>query len=233
LAGGHEPAGGGLRGPAGRELGGRGTGTADPGGTDGLPAGGPLGEGGPAGSFPGAGRPGAGRPGAGRPGAGAGALPGRADVTQPGSAEGGPGGGTGSTSLTSAERQLFDYVSAREDGAKYLLAVQSWTEASPFIVATGREVMPIGGFSGSVPSPPLARFRELIRTGQLRFVLLDEAAGNLASGSNTSGGTQASLIASWVERTCTKVPAKDYGSTSGARATRGGTTGTLYACSRA
>jgi 4-amino-4-deoxy-L-arabinose transferase-like glycosyltransferase len=225
LAGGHEPAGGGLRGPAGRELGGRGTGTADPGGTDGLPAGGPLGEGGPAGSFPGAGRPGAGRP-----GAGAGALPGRADVTQPGSAEGGPGGGTGSTSLTSAERELFDYVSAREDGAKYLLAVQSWTEASPYIVATGQEVMPIGGFSGSVPSPTLARLRALVRTGQLRFVLLDGAAGNLANGPNTAGGTQASLIASWVERTCAKVPAKEY--SSARRPATANATGTLYACGR-
>jgi 4-amino-4-deoxy-L-arabinose transferase-like glycosyltransferase len=51
------------------------------------------------------------------------------------------------------------------------MAVDSWESASPYILATGQEVMPMGGFSGSVPSPTLAAVKELVRTGQLKFFL--------------------------------------------------------------
>jgi hypothetical protein len=47
--------------------------------------------------------------------------------------------------------------------------------------------MPMGGFSGSVPEPTLARVKQLVATGQLRFFLLGGAGGfGAASG---SGGT--------------------------------------------
>ena len=91
---------------------------------------------------------------------------------------GGPGGGIfGSTSLTASQQQLYRYVSAHRDGAGYLLAVSSWSEASAYILATGQEVMPMGGFSGSVPEPTLARVKQLVATGQLRFFLLGGAGG--------------------------------------------------------
>ena len=82
--------------------------------------------------------------------------------------------------LTSAEQRLYDYVSAHRDGASYLMAVGSWEEASPYILATGQEVMPMGGFSGTVPSPTLAAVKHLVRTGQLRFFLI--------SGTGTGAG---------------------------------------------
>src|SRR6202035_4398066 len=106
------------------------------------------------------------------------------DVTYAGSsfnATAGPAGGTGglgagggigasaTVTLTSAEQRLYDYVSAHRDGASYLMAVGSWEEASPYILATGQEVMPMGGFSGTVPSPTLSAVKDLVRTGQLRF----------------------------------------------------------------
>ena len=50
-------------------------------------------------------------------------------------------GGIGSSAtatLTSAERRLYDYVSAHRDGASYLMAVDSWESASPYILATGQ-----------------------------------------------------------------------------------------------
>jgi len=87
----------------------------------------------------------------------------------------GAGGGIGASAtvtLTSAELRLYDYVSAHRDGASYLMAVASWEEASPYILATGQEVMPMGGFSGTVPSPTLAAVKQLVRTGQLRFFLI-------------------------------------------------------------
>ncbi len=65
---------------------------------------------------------------------------------------GGAGGMMGATTaLSSSEQQIYRYVSAHRDGASYPLAVSSWIQASPYIEATGQEVMPMGGFGGGGP----------------------------------------------------------------------------------
>ena len=95
-----------------------------------------------------------------------------------GGGDGGGGGGIGgiaataTITLSAAQQQIYDYVSAHRDGAGYLMAVGSWDTAAPYIVATGQEVMPMGGFSGTVPEPTLAKVQNLVRTGQLRFFLI-------------------------------------------------------------
>jgi 4-amino-4-deoxy-L-arabinose transferase-like glycosyltransferase len=99
------------------------------------------------------------------------------------------------------------------------MAVSSWSEASPYILSTGQEVMPMGGFSGSVPEPTLARVKELVSSGQLRFFLLS-GSGGAAGGGFGGGGTTAQTIASWVQNACRTVPARDYGSSAE----------TLYVC---
>jgi 4-amino-4-deoxy-L-arabinose transferase-like glycosyltransferase len=136
---------------------------------------------------------------------------------------GGLGGGIfGSTSLAASQQKLYRYVSAHRGGAGYLLAVSSWSEASAYILATGQEVMPMGGFSGSVPEPTLARVKQLVATGQLRFFLLGGADGFGGPGRGGTGST-ASQVTGWVESSCATVPATDYGSASGSG-------GTLYVC---
>ncbi|MGD0555154.1 MAG: glycosyltransferase family 39 protein [Streptosporangiaceae bacterium] len=137
---------------------------------------------------------------------------------------GGAGGGitnSATTTLTTAEQDIYHYVEANRDGASYLMAVASWETASPYILATGQEVMPMGGFSGSVPEPTLAKVEELVHTGQLRFFLLDSSTG---TGTGFGGGTDSTstTISTWVEKSCSTVPAKDYD----------GSTDTLYVCSR-
>jgi 4-amino-4-deoxy-L-arabinose transferase-like glycosyltransferase len=47
----------------------------------------------------------------------------------------------------------------------YLMATQTAVLAAPFIWASGREVVPIGGFTGTIPAPTLATLQDLIRTG--------------------------------------------------------------------
>ncbi len=47
----------------------------------------------------------------------------------------------------------------------YLMATQTAVLAAPFIWASGREVVPIGGFTGTIPEPTLATLQGLIRTG--------------------------------------------------------------------
>ena len=187
--------------------------------TAGLPGGGA-----PGGELPGGGPPGGGFPGGGEGDPGEpGGFGGPGGLGRAGGPGGGLGGGIfGSTSLTASQQQLYRYVSAHRDGAGYLLAVSSWSEASAYILATGQEVMPMGGFSGSVPEPTLARVKQLVAAGQLRFFLLGGAGGFAGPGRGGAGGT-ATQVASWVESSCAAVPAADYGAASGG-------TETLYAC---
>jgi 4-amino-4-deoxy-L-arabinose transferase-like glycosyltransferase len=140
---------------------------------------------------------------------------------------GGAGGiqGSATTTLTSSEKAIYDYVSAHRDGASYLFAVSSWETASPYIEATGQEVMPMGGFSGSVPEPTLAHVEQLVKSGQLKFFLLDGTGTGGGFGGRGGTGSTVAAIESWVEQTCRTIPAQDYaGPTSGSGAT-------LYACS--
>ena len=185
-------------------------GTAPGGQTEGFPGGGPSG-GGPGGEFSG-----------GRGERGTGERDGFGGAGGPGGGGRSGGGIFGSTSLTASQQQLYRYVSAHRDGAGYLLAVSSWSQASAYILATGQEIMPMGGFSGSVPEPTLARVRQLVATGQLRFFLLGGTGGFGGPGRGGAGGT-AAQVTSWVESACAAVPAADYGGTSGSAET-------LYAC---
>lgn len=186
------------------------------------------------GGFSAGGAPGGGFGGApsGAPG-GFGRVPGGATGGGFGRAAGGaPGGGFGgmmgaTESMTSAERQIYGYVTAHRDGASYLMAVGSWSQAAPYIDSAGQEVMPMGGFSGSVPEPTLAQARRLVSSGQLRFFLLNNAnsAGGFGGFMGRGSSPAVKSIESWVEKTCAAVPPRDYGGTSAAGQT-------LYECQR-
>jgi hypothetical protein len=52
-----------------------------------------------------------------------------------------------------------------------LLATQSAAVASVFSYPTGQEVLPIGGFTGTGPTPTLGQLREEIATGRFHLVL--------------------------------------------------------------
>jgi 4-amino-4-deoxy-L-arabinose transferase-like glycosyltransferase len=166
---------------------------------------------------------------------GGGAVPGGGDFPR----EGFPGGGSGtggapggagggilgstSTTLTSGEEALYQYLTAHRDGATYLFAVQGWTSAAPYILATGQQVLPMGGFSGSVPEPTLARVKQLVATGKLRYFMLSGAGGfggGGFGGAGRGGSTSStSQIAAWVQSACHTVQVSGADSA-----------GTLYQC---
>jgi 4-amino-4-deoxy-L-arabinose transferase-like glycosyltransferase len=56
-------------------------------------------------------------------------------------------------------------------GAPDLLATETSAIASMFIYASGQEVLPIGGFTGTVPAPTLRQLRTDIANGQFHLVL--------------------------------------------------------------
>ena len=173
----------------------------------------------------------------GPPGADAEAPPG---APQSAARGGGPQAGTGAglsflttaTALSGSEQRLYAYLSAHRDGASYLMAVQSWSQASAYIVATGQEVLPIGGFSGSVPEPTVARVKQLVTTGQLRFFLVGSGSGALR-GPGTGDATESQQVANWVRASCTVVQAKDYGgATISGPAAASADGSTLYECAK-
>jgi len=152
-----------------------------------------------------------------------------------GDASAGPAGSFGSvftaspttpapTTLTSSEQQLYNYVSAHAGGATYLFAASSWEVASPYIIATGQEVLPFGGFSGLVPSPTLASVKHMVSTGQLKFFLFNKLGYTAGTFITNGQKSTANAIESWVKSACTVVPPADYGGS--------GTRETLYSCPR-
>jgi 4-amino-4-deoxy-L-arabinose transferase-like glycosyltransferase len=95
--------------------------------------------------------------------------------------------------LSPLQLSLLDYTRAHQDGARYLFAVTSWRVASPYILFQGAAVLPMGGFTGSAPSPTLPELQSLVATGQLRYVML--------GGPSTAAGHAS---AGWVRTHCTR-----------------------------
>ena len=56
-------------------------------------------------------------------------------------------------------------------GAPDLMATQTSVLAAPFIFASGEEVLPIGGYTGTIPSPAVATLRSDVRSGTFHLVL--------------------------------------------------------------
>lgn len=56
------------------------------------------------------------------------------------------------------------------------LATDSSILAAPFILASGREILPIGGFQGGIPAPSLAELRRRIAAGDVRAFLVPVAS---------------------------------------------------------
>ncbi len=57
-------------------------------------------------------------------------------------------------------------------GAPYLMATQTSAVAAPYIYATGEEVLPLGGYTGTTPAPSDAQTRSAIAQGLFHLALL-------------------------------------------------------------
>jgi 4-amino-4-deoxy-L-arabinose transferase-like glycosyltransferase len=95
-------------------------------------------------------------------------------------------GGSGST-----DTQLVDYLVAHQGSAKYLVAASGTQSTASIIIATGKPVVTIGGFTGSDPAPTVSQLAAMVKSGQLKYVLLGGDRGGPGGGSND--------IATWVK----------------------------------
>ncbi len=78
--------------------------------------------------------------------------------------------------------------------APYLMATQTSVLAAPFIWASGREVLPIGGFTGTIPEPTRATLERLVSEGEVSTFLQSPTT------------TDPRLI--WIDRHCLHVKAR-------------------------
>jgi 4-amino-4-deoxy-L-arabinose transferase-like glycosyltransferase len=69
------------------------------------------------------------------------------------------------------DRQVVEQLSSTY-GTPIVLATDSSILAAPFILASGREVLPIGGFQGGIPAPSLAELQRRIAAGEVRAFLV-------------------------------------------------------------
>jgi 4-amino-4-deoxy-L-arabinose transferase-like glycosyltransferase len=69
-------------------------------------------------------------------------------------------------------RQAIPHLKSLQGSAPDLMATQSSALASAFIYTSGVETLPIGGFTGTIPSPTLSQLKADIRNGQFHLVLV-------------------------------------------------------------
>lgn len=105
------------------------------------------------------------------------------------------GGGNSNTKLISF---LEENKTSKQ---KYLLVVSNSNSAADIIVSTGESVMSLGGFLGSDKILTLSQFKDLVKNGEIRYVM---------SGGMGGGGNSSSDIMTWVKNTGKLVPASKY-----------------------
>ena len=113
-----------------------------------------------------------------------------------------PRGAGGAATLTSSQRGLLAYLRAHRDGARYLAAVPAWTDASPYILAAGAPVLPMGGFTGQVPFPTVGAFRRLVAAGEVRYVIVHPVSPPASAPGR---------VMAWVAAHCAPVPGRAVG----------------------
>lgn len=116
-------------------------------------------------------------------------------------------GGNGPMDMAgNSNSKLIEYLQKNKTGSqKYLLVVSNANEAADIIVQTGEPVMAIGGFLGNDKSITLDQFKELVKKGEVRYVM----TGGMKGGS----GNASSEIMNWVQQNGTLVSSSEYGVT--------------------
>ena len=90
-----------------------------------------------------------------------------------------PGGGTGGSGSVSAK--TIAYLEVHQGSAKYLVAVTGSQTSASIIIATGKPVVTIGGFTGQDPAPTVSQLAAMVKQGELKYVVLSESNSDLAT----------------------------------------------------
>ena len=124
----------------------------------------------------------------------------------------------GSGGMSNANTALISYLEAHKGNAKYLVAVVSSNEADSIILETNQPVMALGGFSGSDPILTTSQLAALVKSGEVRYFLLN------GSGNGGPGGSGQSTLITWITQHSKVISSSQWqsGSTSSASSGFGG-----------
>ncbi len=98
---------------------------------------------------------------------------------------GGRGGGFGGTATV--DQKTLNFLASHQGKTRYLLAVTSAMNGSPYILATGKPVMALGGFSGGDPAIDAAGIAKDVANDTVRYFMLQ-------GGRDGSGGAAADFL---------------------------------------
>ena len=121
------------------------------------------------------------------------------------------------TKLSAAQTRLLAYLTDHRDGSRYLVATESWSVASPYILSDEASVLPMGGFSGNADFPQPQQFDALLKSGKLHYVLLTGSGAHMPQVRSASAKavkvqqTDTTKIAADVAAHCALVPGTAYG----------------------
>lgn len=111
----------------------------------------------------------------------------------------------GGDTQSAVNEGLLDYLVTHTTGVKYLIATQSAMVGAPYVLATGRPVLYMGGFAGDIPVVSIDDVAALVAAGDLRYIL--------GSGGGMSGGRSQNSISTWAATQCARV--EDLGTPTG------------------
>ncbi len=90
-------------------------------------------------------------------------------------------------------QSLLNYLQANTQGMKYLMAVPSSMQGADYVLATGRPVLYLGGFSGQDEVVSSDELAQMVKEGELRYVYWGGQGGP---------GRNSQTISSWVSAHC-------------------------------
>lgn len=154
---------------------------------------------------------------------------------------------------TSASPALIRYLQSHEGNARFLVATLNAAAAEPFILATGRPVMDLGGFMGGDHILNASQFASLVARGTVRYVLMGgRGPGGFGPGhfggfrregfdpGNRFGGAPGDAfgrnnvnadLTQWVSANCRAVPISAYSNSAISTAIQVTEAQPLYDCS--
>ena len=147
----------------------------------------------------------------GPPGGGSGTAGGPPAAARARAAVAGAGGGGGAST---ADESLVRYLERHQGSSEYLVAVDGSQSAAPFILASGKAVIAMGGFAGTDPAPTLSEFEHLVATDKVHYVYVSSGGGAGGPAGAGAGGQTASMTSaggSWVEKHGTVVSSSACG----------------------
>jgi hypothetical protein len=133
----------------------------------------------------------------------------------PGGPRGFGGGATQATTFagsqwTNIDTALLRYLEAHQGTAEYLVATQTSSYASLFILNSDQPALALGGYQGWDRVLDPAQLQQFVQSGRVRFFYVSP---DNTRGADASLDATADLTA-WVQSNCSTVPATTWGGAS-------------------